>query len=336
MAVGNVVPEFDQIDLREFNKIAHTQGECLYTTRIAPSPTGDMHLGTARTAYFNWLAAKASGGKFILRIDDTDESRDREECVDVIYKSMEWLGLSHDNTFRQSQCFDRYKHLANELVKNGHAVVDGRGCTILDYTYSFKCSDGLGDVPLTAKSWNDECVGEIAFDPRTINGLTIMRSNGVPTYNFASVIDDRDSEVNFIIRGSDHISNTSKQVMIWDALNTVDVHEPLPKFAHVGLINKDGKKLSKRDNAASMLWYSDNGYKPEALLNFMVRMGWGPTVDDKSTTLLPRERMLELFLTGGRMRAAPSGFDQNKLDFYNRKYQNCGELQDASKMVLST
>lgn len=281
-----------------------------YITRIAPSPTGDFHLGTARTAYFNWLAARASGGEFILRIDDTDPERSSEEYVKPIFEAMEWLGLDYDNVYRQSESLDYYRDKAEWLIEQGFAHrIDG-GAIALNI-------EDDGCLPIC---WHDQIGGCIPIsedDRGIIKRTVIIRSDGVATYNFATVCDDCEMGVNLIIRGVDHISNTCRQVSMCGLLGCPH----LPEYCHVGLIHKDGKKLSKRDGAASVLWYRDQGYHPEALLNFLLRMGWGPTVDDKSVAVIPRERALELFLEGGKMRSQSANFDQAKLDSFDRKYK---------------
>jgi len=286
----------------------------MYTTRIAPSPTGDMHIGTARTAYFNWLAARASGGTFVLRVDDTDLDRHSEDSVNVIYDTMEWLGLNYDVVVRQSDRLDLYRAAVLTLIENGLAVVLDNGAV------------QLNSSSLTIPShWVDEICGDVNIsdkDRESISNLILIKGDGMPTYHFASVVDDIDLNINYVIRGNDHISNTAKHVAIYLALDAAaNTKLTLPKFAHLGLIHKDRKKLNKRDGAASMLLYRDNGYDVDGLLNFMARQGWGPTVDDKSAAVLPRDRMLELFLGGGKMRAAPSNFDQGLLNSFDRKYK---------------
>jgi nondiscriminating glutamyl-tRNA synthetase len=278
-------------------------------TRIAPSPTGDMHIGTARTAYFNWLAARASGGRFILRIDDTDLSRSKPEYTDVIVETMHWLKLDYDALIKQSDRFDLYRRTAADLM--------GRGCA--------RQQDGAVVLHLPADhkpptEWRDEVVGTVRITPdnvQTTEGMVLIKSDGTPSYNFATVVDDIETGINYIIRGTDHITNTARQVILFDLLDG----GRRPAFAHIGLIGVGGKVLSKRDGAASMLSYRDRGYHPEAVLNFMARLGWGPKVDDRSTALLPKERMLELFLSGGRMRASLANMDLAKLDSFDRKYK---------------
>jgi glutamyl-tRNA synthetase len=286
----------------------------MYTTRIAPSPTGDMHIGTARTAYFNWLAARASGGKFILRIDDTDPSRSKPEYVDVIIETLKWLGLDYDELAFQSHRFDRYRELAAQSLDRGWAFKE-------EGAIRLRVPDGEADLP---GKWHDEIVGEVAItddDYQRMEGTVLIRADDTPTYHWASVIDDIDMRVNFIIRGTDHTTNTAKQMVLWHLLARLLSQDYNPKFAHVGLIGEKGKPLSKREGAASMLYYRERGYDPDAVLNFLARLGWGPKVDDKTTKVLPKERMLQLFLEGGSMRASLANMDLHKLEAYDRKYK---------------
>lgn len=283
----------------------------MYNTRIAPSPTGDMHIGTARTAYFNWLAARATGGKFYLRVDDTDQARSRPEFVEVIKDTLAWLGLDCDGVVFQSR--------RNYRVPDGMPVYFEDGAV--------KLARPTGDVP---KTWHDEVVGDVSITPADLDdlddmaGMVLIKSDGMPTYNWASVVDDADMGINLIIRGTDHVTNTSKQVVLWFLLG-----HKLPQFAHVGLIGLSGKPLSKREGAASMLFYREKGYDADAMLNFLVRMGWSPTVDDKTTKMLPREKMLSMFLSGGKMRGSLANMDLARLEAFDRKYK-------ASKKIWRT
>lgn len=286
-----------------------------YVTRIAPSPTGDMHIGTARTAYFNWLAARASGGKFLLRIDDTDQKRNDPAYTQVIMDTMNWLGLDYDELVYQSSRFDLYKGAAGLLMSEGWAESKD-GATVL--TLEKRRKEGY----IFPTSWKDEIKGDIRItedDKDNMEGMVLIKSDGSPSYNFCSVVDDMQLGVNFIIRGVDHITNTAKQVILWEAIKP---DEPLPKFAHLGLICVGNKPMSKRDGASSMLRYMAAGYDPDAMLNFLARLGWGPTVDDKSTAILPRDKMVEMFLTSGKMRSQPAGFDSGKLESFDRKYKS--------------
>lgn len=279
----------------------------MYNTRIAPSPTGDMHIGTARTAYFNWLAARASGGKFYLRIDDTDLKRNDPRYNVVILETMSWLGLDFDELFYQSDRFDRYSAAAKEFLDKGLAVAKD-GAVIL-------CLPD-GDFP---KDWEDMTKGKVNItkdDIENTDGMVLIKSDGSPAYNWCSVIDDIDKDINLVIRGADHITNTSRQVLLYHCLGKTP-----PKYAHVGLIGVKGKPLSKRDGASSMLHYRNAGYDPDAMLNFLARLGWGPTVDDKSVAITDKSRMLELFLESGKMRNSFAGFDLSKLESFDRKYK---------------
>lgn len=290
-----------------------------YTTRIAPSPTGDIHLGTVRTAYFNWLAARASGGKFILRIDDTDIKRNKQEYVDVILETLDWLGLDYDELVYQNKRLDRYHEVLKQMDAADQIVELENGAYALV----------TGRIPY---EWTDEIAGVIKVTETDMNNssdLILMKGDGTPTYHFASVVDDMDFGVNFVIRGHDHISNVPKHLSLYDCFD-VDI----PKFAHVGLIHQKKKKLSKRDSAASMLYYRDKGYDADAMLNFMLRLGWGPTVDDKTTKTIDRDRAIELFLDGGKMRNAPSNMDINMLESFDRKYKaKKGVWRNKDKLV---
>lgn len=293
----------------------------VFNTRIAPSPTGDMHIGTARTAYFNWLAARASGGKFLLRIDDTDQKRNNPEYTKVILDTMSWLGLDYDDLVYQSSRFDRYRERAAYLVSKGYAV-EKDGAIMLSIP-----EDILNNLRKNLTSWSDWNIGDdipiTEDDYSHINGSVIIKSDGSPAYNFASVVDDMDLKTTLVLRGVDHITNTSKQVVIFAMLGPeyLSTYETLPKFAHLGLICVKGKPLSKRDGASSMLHYMNAGYDPDAMLNFLARLGWGPTVDDKTTAMLSRENMLSMFLASGKMKNQNAGFDLDKLESFDRKYK---------------
>lgn len=277
----------------------------MYNTRIAPSPTGKVHIGLVRTAYFNYLASKSTGGKFILRIDDTDLTRSKQEYVDEIIKTMEWLTLNPDLIIKQSSRFDIYKEFAEKLIEKSLAKVENQSI-VLD----------IGNISTFPKYWTDKLSGNIKIsedDISNCDGSVIIKSNGTPSYNFASVIDDIQYEINLVIRGVDHITNTSKQAIIYHILN-----EKLPEYCHIGLIGKNGKPFSKRDGEFNIDQYRN--YDVDAILNTVARLGWSPTKDDKSTSLLKKEDMLRMFLTEGKMKNSFANFDQNKLDSYNRKY----------------
>lgn len=304
-----------------------------YVTRIAPSPTGMMHLGTARTAYFNYLAAKASGGKFIIRCDDTDVQRNKKEYTDIIFQSMEWLGLEPDQVEYQSKRTKLYTGEADDLLRKGKAVELDNGAIALLCPY---------DLP---KLFIDSIAGNIAItdtNKEQIDKKVILlrgedKENKdkyhTPTYQFASTVDDYFMGVNYIIRGVDHISNTPKQLAIWHQLNSIygniQCPKPFPKVAHLGLIMYNGKKLSKRDGAASLLWYKEQGYKPEAMLDWMLRLGWAQSIprgldnkeaNKKAAEFLSKENAIKLFFDG-RMKSNPCNYDLAKLDAINKGHR---------------
>lgn len=281
-----------------------------FNTRIAPSPTGYFHLGTARTAYFNWLAARASGGRFLLRIDDTDQARNNPACVDIIYQAMGYLGLDYDDSFFQSQRTARYRQVADDLLRQGRAVLRDGAC-FLQHA-----------LPTDFTGFVDGAVGTVRAtqaDHDAIANLVLIRSDGNPTYHFANVVDDLDYNINFVLRGADHISNTVRQIALYDALG----HTP-PRYAHVGLLHdwRSGKKISKSANAPSLLDYRDQGIDSDAMCNFLLRLGWGPQKDDKSTAMLSRDAALQLFLSAGNLRGAASKVDFDKLASFDRKYKS--------------
>lgn len=289
-------------------------------TRIAPSPTGDMHIGTARTAYFNWLVARATGGKFILRIDDTDLERNNEKCVDVIHQVMQFLGLNYDETFRQSERLARYREVADKLVAKGLAVKAANGAILFQPNYyPTHFTDTIaGDIKITDN------------DKKIINGMVLFKGEDKgagPTYHFASVVDDSDCGVTRIIRGVDHLTNTAKHLALYYAIEQVSgIGLIVPKFSHVGLImgrNEEGKvkKLSKRDGASSMLKYIDEGWHPQGLLNSMLRLGWGPKVDNKMNTIMTPRRATNMFINEGNMKSNPATLDMDKLRWYDAQYK---------------
>lgn len=298
-----------------------------YNTRIAPSPTGDFHIGTARTAYFNWLAARATGGTFTVRIDDTDENRNNSAMIAPIFDSLTWLGLNWDNTFNQSSQQHKYIAMANSLVQANLARRGDDGAVYLNWDNSYP------------RVWTDSVIGNVKItddDIANISNLVLLRNydyGNKATYHFSSVYDDYTTGINYIIRGRDHVTNTSRQVAIWAALDKFYGHNrPLPKFSHVGLLFTNGKKISKRDGASSCLKYKEDGIHPEAMLNFLLRLGWSPTIDDKSTALLPTNRALELFLIGGKMKNGDANTDFLKLASFDRKYKARAQRSIISKL----
>lgn len=271
-------------------------------TRIAPSPTGNAHIGFVRTAYLNYLAARSSGGRFIVRIDDTDPVRSKPEFEANLLQTLTWLGLEWDELHHQSRRFDRYQAIAHQLVLANKAVVKD-GATFLN-------------PPKYIKSWTDEIAGDIkSQDESVIRNLVLLRSDGSPTYHFASCVDDIDFKVDTIIRGTDHISNTSKHIHIYQVLASA-----LPKFFHVGLIFHNGKKISKRDGLASMEWYMDR-YNPAAVLNAVLKLGWGhpnPKLDKEYPTI-SKDVAIRLF-PEGKLKSVKSTLDVDKLNWLNKRF----------------
>lgn len=276
-------------------------------TRIAPSPTGFFHIGTARTAYFNYLFARSQGGEFIVRIDDTDTARNNQQFTDLIYATLDKLGLEYDHTFVQSSRLDRYKEVANELLASGKAIiVDGSICSNYD----------LNEFGLT-NEWYDEVIGKVICskqDNIISSQIALMKADGNPTYNFATVVDDIDFQITDVIRGSDHISNTLRQIFIYKLLD-----KDLPRFHHIGLLTQSGKKISKRDVLSDIKGYWD--YDVRAVLNYILKLGWNlpdPNID-QSLPLIDKDKAIEMFMRG-KMRAANSNVDMNKLIWLHKKF----------------
>jgi glutamyl-tRNA synthetase len=276
-------------------------------TRIAPSPTGNAHIGLVRTAYLNYLAARSTGGAFYVRIDDTDAVRSDSKYTDDILATFDWLGLDYDGVVHQSDRFGLYTKIANDLVKNGLAKVkDGATYINLDGDY--------------LNSWSDLVVGTIDINDKlkkSIDATVLMRSDGTPTYHFASCVDDIDMDIDLIIRGTDHIDNAAIHSHIFNIISGKDI-----LFAHVGLIFHNGKKISKRDMISDMDYYKAN-YNPKAVLNGVLKLGWShpdPNID-KTMPLIDTTDAIHLF-NDGNLRAAKSSLDLNKLDWLNKRYGN--------------
>jgi len=310
-------------------------------TRIAPSPTGFLHLGTARTALYSWAYARHHGGEFVLRIEDTDVARSTQDSTDQILASMHWLGLDYDEgPIYQMQRLERYQAVIAQMLEAGTAyhcyatpaeldemreAQKARGeKTLYDRRWRPEpgkvlppvpegvppvvrfCNPPEGDV-----TWNDLVKGEITINNREIDDLIILRPDGVPTYNFAVVVDDWDMNITHVFRGDEHINNTPWQINIFHALGA-----PLPQFGHVPVIlGDDGQKLSKRRGAVSVTAYEDNGYLPEAMLNYLARLGWSHGDDE----LFTREQMVSWF-DGSHLSKSPAQWDAAKLAWVNAQY----------------
>jgi len=267
---------------------------------MAPSPTGFLHIGGVRTFLFNWLFARGQGGEILLRIENTDTSREVAEAVEQIQESLRWVGIDWDGPVRfQLDTADRARELAQELLSKGHAYED-------EGAIRFR-QPKEGTV-----SWNDAVRGEIEFRNELLPDLVIVRSDGRPTYNFVSPVDDIIDGITHVIRGQDHVSNTPSQINILRALGA-----DLPIYAHVPDINgDDGRKLSKRHGAVSVDHFRESGYLPAALFNFLALLGW--SYDDK-TTIMSRKELLERFSLD-RVVPSPATFDYKKLDWMNGVY----------------
>jgi glutamyl-tRNA synthetase len=269
-------------------------------TRMAPSPTGFLHIGGVRTFLFNWLFARQQGGENLLRIENTDTSREVAEATDQIQESLRWIGIDWDGpvTF-QLDTAERARELAHELVEKGHAYED-------EGAIRFR-QPKEGSV-----GWEDAVRGHIEFKNEDLPDLVIVRSDGRPTYNFVSPVDDMLDGITHVIRAEDHISNTPSQLNILRALGA-----DIPVYAHVPNINgEDGKKLSKRHGAVSVDHFRSEGYLPQALMNFLALLGW--SYDDK-TTLMSRKELVERFSLD-RVVSSPATFDYQKLDWMNGVY----------------
>lgn len=305
-------------------------------TRFAPSPTGYLHIGGARTALFSWLYARKHNGQFILRIEDTDLERSTQEAVDAILEGMEWLGLDYDEgPYFQTKRMDRYREVLDQLLDQGLAykcycsrerlekLREQQEAKKEKPRYDMLCRDKHpshdDDIhvirfknPTEGEvSFDDQVRGKVTFKNYELDDLIIARSDGVPTYNFCVVVDDWDMGITHVIRGDDHINNTPRQINILKALNA-----PIPTYAHLPMIlGPDGKRLSKRHGAVSVLQYREDGYLPEATLNYLVRLGWSHG-DQEIFTL---EEMINYFDMNS-INNSPAAINPDKLDWLNQHY----------------
>ncbi|HXV58017.1 MAG TPA: glutamate--tRNA ligase [Gaiellaceae bacterium] len=280
--------------------------------RFAPSPTGLLHIGGVRTALFNWLFARHAGGELLLRIENTDTSREVEESVEQIQRSLAWLGLDWDGeVLFQLDGLERHQEAARRLLAEGHAYED-------EGAIRFRMPDE------GATAWDDAIKGRISYPNEKLEDLVLLRSDGRPTYNLAAAVDDADSGVTHVIRGEDHVSNTPKQIRILEALG-----RGLPVYAHVpNVFGTDGRKLSKRHGAVSVEEFRSQGYVAPALMNYLALLGW--SYDDR-TTVMSREELVERFSLD-RVGSSPATFDYDKLDWLNGVYLRAmdpGEYADA-------
>lgn len=331
--------------------------------RIAPSPSGNLHVGTARTALFNYLFAKKNNGKYILRIEDTDLDRSSEEYIKNIYDSLKALGLNWDEgpdvggeygPYQQSERFDIYPKYAQKLIETGHAYECF--CTQEEleaekeesiknkqaHKYSRKCVNLTEEereklraegrkpsirfrVPEGETNFDDLVKGHLHFENDLIGDFVIMKSNGTPTYNFAVVIDDMEMKISHIIRGEDHISNTAKQIMIYDALGA-----EIPAFGHLGMIlAPDRSKLSKRHGATAVSEFVERGYLTDALVNFVALLGWAPSDSQEIKSL---EEIAADFRIG-EVSSSNSIFEYDKLNWMNGQYIKKMDIKKLTEMV---
>ena len=306
-------------------------------TRFAPSPTGFLHVGGARTALFCWLYARHCGGQFILRIEDTDRERSTQESVDAILHGLEWLGLDWDEgPIYQTHRFERYREQIDWLLHEGHAYHCYCSRERLDRLreaqrangekprYDGHCRDRAGPLgeeaspvvrfktPPTGEVVVDDAIkGRMVFANQELDDLVIARSDGTPTYNFTVVVDDLDMQITHVLRGDDHVNNTPRQINVLEALGGTR-----PVYAHVPMIlGPDGQRLSKRHGAVSVLQFRDDGYLPDALINYLARLGWSHGDQE----IFSREELTALFDITDVNRAA-SAFDFDKLQWLNQHY----------------
>lgn len=322
----------------------------MVVTRFAPSPTGYLHIGGLRTALFSYLWARKNNGKFFLRIEDTDLARNSKEAADAILEAFKWVGLSHDGEIiYQSQRFDLYKKYVAKLLDEGKAYYCYMSKEELDalrenqitnkqkpmYDNRWRDSKetppvGVSPVvriktPLEGKVLIPDGVkGNVEFSWSEIDDFIIARGDGTPTYNFVVAIDDALMGVNYVIRGDDHLSNTPKQIAVYNALGF-----SVPNFFHVPMIhNEEGRKLSKRDGAMDVMEYQRNGYIPQALLNFLVRLGWS----NKDQEIFSFDEMLELFDPNNINKSA-SAYNAKKLDWLNSHYIKNTKNDELMKLL---
>ena len=319
-------------------------------TRFAPSPTGYLHIGGARTALFSWAYARRHGGKFILRVEDTDLERSTAQSTQAILDGMAWLGLDYDEgPFYQMQRLARYHEVAEQLLNSDQAYFCYASREELDVMREQQRAAGLkprydghwrdskqtppeGVKPVVrlknpqdgAVTFNDLVKGQITVANSELDDLVLLRADGVPTYNFGVMIDDLDMNITHVIRGDDHVNNTPRQINILRALGA-----PLPQYAHVPMIlGPDGERLSKRHGAVSVLQYRDDGYLPEALVNYLARLGWSHGDEE----VFSREQLVEWFDLAS-INCSPAKFNPEKLQWLNQQYLKTADDAHLAKLA---
>ncbi len=320
-------------------------------TRFAPSPTGYLHIGGARTALFSWAYARRHGGKFILRIEDTDQERSTQQSTQAILDGMAWLELDYDEgPFYQMQRLERYHDAAEQLLRNNQAYYCYATKEELDDMrerqmaagqkprYDGRWRDSNQTPPGGVKpvirlknpveghvTFNDHIKGRISVANNELDDLVLLRSDGIPTYNFSVVIDDLDMAISHVIRGDDHVNNTPRQINILKALNA-----PLPEYAHVPMIlGANGERLSKRHGAVSVMQYHDDGYLPDALVNYLARLGWSHGDDE----IFSREALIDWFDLSSISRS-PAKFNPEKLHWINQQYLKKTDNSRLAELVV--
>ena len=323
-------------------------------TRFAPSPTGFIHLGNIRSALYPWAFARANGGDFILRIEDTDLERSTQASVDVILEGMAWLQLTHDEgPFYQMQRMDRYKEVLAQLQEKGYVYPCYMSMQELDalrekqmankekprYDGTWRPEAGKVLPPIpegvqpvlrfkTPKTgvvgWDDKCKGRIEFQNSELDDLVIARPDGTPTYNFCVCVDDMDMGITHVIRGDDHVNNTPRQIHIFEALGAA-----VPVFAHLPtVLNEQGEKMSKRNGAKAVTQYRDEGYLPDAMVNYLARLGWSHGDDE----IFSRQQFLEWFSLDHLGRSAGQ-FDEAKLRWVNAQHMKLTDNGQLAELV---
>ncbi len=320
-------------------------------TRFAPSPTGYLHIGGARTALFSWAYARRHGGKFILRIEDTDQERSTQQSTQAILDGMAWLGLDYDEgPFYQMQRLQRYHEVAEQLLRNNQAyhcyatkeeldeMREQQLAAGLKPRYDGRWRDSKQTPPAGVKpvirfknpleghvTFNDQIKGRITVANNELDDLVLLRSDGIPTYNFSVVLDDLDMNISHVIRGDDHVNNTPRQINILKALNAL-----LPEYAHVPMIlGANGERLSKRHGAVSVMQYRDDGYLPEALLNYLARLGWSHGDEE----IFSREELIGWFDLSSISRS-PAKFNPEKLYWINQQYLKKTDNAHLAELVV--
>lgn len=325
-------------------------------TRFAPSPTGFIHLGNIRSALYPWAFARATGGDFILRIEDTDQERSTQAAVDVILEGMQWLGMQPDEgPFYQMQRMDRYRAVIAQLKASGHIYPCYMSREDLDalrarqeaakekprYDGTWRPEPGkvLPPIPEGVQpvwrfktpqtgtvGWDDKCKGRIEFQNSELDDLVIARPDGTPTYNFCVCVDDMDMGITHVIRGDDHVNNTPRQIHIFEALGA-----PIPTFAHLPtVLNEQGEKMSKRNGAKAVTQYRDEGYLPDAMINYLARLGWSHGDDE----IFSRTQFLQWFNLDN-LGASAGRFDEAKLRWVNAQHMKTTDDAVLAELVAA-